>query len=65
MRYAFEKNADYWDEGRGHYDGVEIIVINDATARTSALQSGQVDCINRIDPKVAKLLGRSPGVVVQ
>ena len=64
VRYAFEKNADYWDEGRGHYDGVEIIVINDATARTSALQSGQVDCINRIDPKVAKLLARSPGVVV-
>jgi peptide/nickel transport system substrate-binding protein len=65
VRFAFEKNQDDWDTTRGHYDGVEIIVINDATARTSALQSGQVHMINRIDPKVAKLLGRAPGVHVK
>ncbi len=64
VRYAFEKNPDDWDKTRGHYDKVEIIVINDATARTSALQSGQVDAINAIDPKVAKLLDRVPGVMV-
>jgi peptide/nickel transport system substrate-binding protein len=65
VRYAFEKNPADWDATRGHYDGVEIIVINDATARTSALQSGQVDIINRIDPKVAKLLGQTPGIQVK
>ncbi|MDT8854072.1 ABC transporter substrate-binding protein [Paracoccaceae bacterium Fryx2] len=65
VRYAFEKNPDDWDTTRGHYDAVEIFVINDATARTSALQSGQVQMINRIDPKVAKLLARSPGVQVK
>ncbi len=65
VRYTFEKNPADWDTARGHYDGVEIIVINDATARSSALQSGQVQMINRIDPKVAKLLGRSPGVLVE
>ena len=65
VRYTFEKNPADWDTTRGHYDGVEIIVINDATARSSALQSGQVQMINRIDPKVAKLLGRSPGVLVE
>ena len=65
VRYVFEKNPNDWDANRGHYDGVEIIVINDATARTSALQSGQVHMINRIDPKVAKLLGRAPGVVIE
>ncbi len=64
VRYAFEKNPNDWDTTRGHYDAVEIIVINDSTARSSALQSGQVDAINRVDPKVAKLLARSPGVVV-
>ncbi len=64
VRYVFEKNPADWDATRGHYDGVEVIVINDNTARTSALQSGQVDIINRIDPKVAKLLGKTPGVVV-
>lgn len=64
VRYTFEKNPNDWDTTRGHYDGVELLVINDATARTSALQSGQVDIINRIDPKVAKLLGQTPGIVV-
>lgn len=64
VRYVFEKNADDWDTTRGHYDGVEFIVINDTTARTSALQSGQVHMINRVDPKVAKLLAKAPGVVV-
>ncbi|MGQ0564077.1 MAG: ABC transporter substrate-binding protein [Gemmobacter sp.] len=64
VRYVFEKNPNDWDTTRGHYDGVELIVINDNTARTAALQSGQVDMINRIDPKVAKLLGQVPGVVV-
>ncbi len=65
VRYAFEKNPADWDATRGHYDGVEILVINDATARTSALQSGQVHLINRIDPKVAKLLGKTPGIQVK
>ena len=65
VRYVFEKNENDWDPNRGFYDRVEIIVINDATARTSALQSGQVHMINRIDPKVAKLLGRSPGIQVK
>jgi len=65
VRYAFEKNADDWNTERGHYDNVEILVINDSTARTSALQSGQVHVINRVDPKVAKLLDRAPTVHVK
>ncbi|MFA9230626.1 MAG: ABC transporter substrate-binding protein [Microgenomates group bacterium] len=65
VRYTFEKNAADWDATRGHYDAVEITVINDATARTSALQSGQVDIINRVEPKVAKLLGQTPGIQVK
>ncbi len=65
VRYVFEKNPNDWDANRGYYDGVELTVINDATARTSALQAGQVDIINRIDPKVAKLLSGTPGVVVE
>ncbi|WP_149140442.1 ABC transporter substrate-binding protein [Gemmobacter caeruleus] len=65
VRYVFEKNTDDWDTTRGHYDGVEFLVINDTTARTAALQSGQVHMINRVDPKVAKLLSRAPGVQVK
>ena len=65
VRFVFAKNTEDWDTTRGNYDGVEIIVINDSTARTAALQSGQVHIINRVDPKVAKLLGQAPGVHVK
>jgi len=65
VRYAFEKFADYWDPSRGHFDRIEMAVINDATARNSALQSGQVHIVNQVAPKVAKLLDRAPGLSVQ
>jgi peptide/nickel transport system substrate-binding protein len=42
VRLGGEKFAGYWRDDRGHADQIEIIVINDATARTSALQGGQV-----------------------
>ncbi|MDT8342818.1 MAG: ABC transporter substrate-binding protein [Thermohalobaculum sp.] len=64
VRHVYEKFANYWSDERGHVDTVEILVINDATARTSALQSGQVHMINRLEPKLAKLVGRVPGVRV-
>ncbi|MFD1911023.1 ABC transporter substrate-binding protein [Halodurantibacterium flavum] len=64
VRAVFEKFPDHWDESQGHFDSVEILVINDNTARTSALQSGQVHLINRIDPKVAGLMGRAPNVQI-
>ena len=55
------KFANYWGDD-GHFDSVEILAINDATARTAALQSGQVHLINRLEPKIAGLLSRAPGV---
>lgn len=65
IRYQFEKFSDYWDDSRGHFDTVEIIVINDATARTSALQSGQVDMITGVAPRVAKFLSSSPNLEIK
>ena len=66
VRMTFKKNPNHWaaDE-MGHYDDVELIILNDATARTAALQSGQVDSINRVEPKIAKLLGRAPNIEVK
>lgn len=65
VRHVFEKHANYWDSSRGHYDGVEFLVINDATARMAAVQSGQVHIANRVEPKVAGLLARAPGLTVK
>ncbi|RWF99155.1 ABC transporter substrate-binding protein [Mesorhizobium sp.] len=54
--YQFAKFDDYWDDSRGHFDTVELLVINDATARSSALRSGQIHMMSAVPPKVAKLL---------
>lgn len=65
VRYVFEKHANYFDSTIGHADTVEIYVMNDNTARTAALQSGQVHMINRVDPKIVELLKGVPGVQVK
>ncbi|NDW44407.1 ABC transporter substrate-binding protein [Ruegeria sp. PrR005] len=63
VRHVYSKFANYWADD-AYFDGVEILVINDATARTAALQSGQVHIINRVEPKVAGLLSRAPNLTV-
>lgn len=65
VRHMSVKYDGYWRDDVGHVDSVEVIVMNDATARMSALQSGQVHIINRVEPKVVALLKRAPGVVVE
>lgn len=65
VRIGFKKNPNYFDSSIGHADDVEILVINDNTARTAALQSGQVHMMNRVDPKIAELLKRGKGVSVK
>jgi peptide/nickel transport system substrate-binding protein len=65
VRLGAEKFANYWRDDRGFADQIEIIIINDATARTAALQGGQVDMINRVEPKIVELIKRVPGVTIQ
>ncbi|MCK0126057.1 ABC transporter substrate-binding protein [Gelidibacter sp. F2691] len=65
IRHGFKKFANHWDDSIGHVDESEILIINDATARMAALQSGQVHMANGVDPKVAGLLDRAPGLSVK
>ncbi len=65
VRHVFEKHANYFDTTIGHADTVEILVINDNTARTAALQAGQVHMINRVDPKIIDLLKGVPGISIE
>ena len=64
VRHVFERNPNYWDASRGHVDSIEVTVINDATARMAALQSGQIHIANRVEPRTAALLARAPGITV-
>jgi peptide/nickel transport system substrate-binding protein len=56
------RNPSYWRQDRGHVDEVRTIVINDMTARVSALQAGSIDIANAIDYKIANLMKRLPNV---
>ena len=62
---TFERFANYWDSTRGHADAVEVLTINDDTARTAAIQSGQVQMISRVDPKIVALLAGASDVVIE
>jgi peptide/nickel transport system substrate-binding protein len=64
VRTITKKYADYWKPGRAHVDAIELIVINDAAARTNALISGQVDVINRLDGRTVNLLKKNSKVQV-
>lgn len=64
VRATFERNKEDWRTDRGFVDSIEIIGINDATARIAALSSGQVHYINRVDPKTVSLLKRAPTVEI-
>lgn len=61
---ARRKPGNYWKPNRGNFDAVELRYILDATARTQALITGQVDAINRLDPKTVALLSRNPSIKV-
>jgi peptide/nickel transport system substrate-binding protein len=59
VRYFMTKYPDHWRTEVGHVDSVEILIMNDKTARVAALKSGKVHLINQVDPKIANLLKRS------
>jgi len=66
VKHGGERFANYWrGDKAGHADQIEIVVINDPTARLAALQGGQVHLINRVEPKVVDLVKRMPGVSIE
>ncbi len=60
VRITAKRNPNYWKQGRAHVDAVDITVINDSSARLNALMTGQVDAINRVDPKFVRTVQKNP-----
>jgi len=56
------RNPNYWKNGRPYVDAVSILGVNDATARTNALRSGEVDLISDVDPVAAPRIETEPGL---
>ncbi|HTN98273.1 MAG TPA: ABC transporter substrate-binding protein [Nordella sp.] len=58
------KNRNYWNPERGFVDSVEVVAINDPSARIFALKSGTVHLINQVPPKLVSRLAADPTVQV-
>ena len=65
VRATFERNPNYFDSTRAHADNVEVLSINDNTARTAAIQSGQIHMMTRIDPKIVEMLAGVEAVKIE
>jgi peptide/nickel transport system substrate-binding protein len=52
------RNANYWKEGRGHFDEVEWLTLLDSTARQNALITGEIDVMDQVPVITLHLLSR-------
>jgi peptide/nickel transport system substrate-binding protein len=64
VRLTGKRNPNYWKKDRAWVDAVDITVINDSQSRLNALLTGQVDTINRVDPKFVKFVEKRHGFSV-
>ncbi|MBI1495110.1 ABC transporter substrate-binding protein [Halocynthiibacter styelae] len=62
VRTKGRRFENYFKSDRAHFDEVEFLTVIDPTARQNALLSGDVQAIDRVDPKTVSLLGRAPNV---
>jgi peptide/nickel transport system substrate-binding protein len=60
VRARTHRNANFWQAGLPYVDSVETIAINDPVARSSALLSGSIHLMNRVNPKVAAAFEKNP-----
>ena len=64
VRLDLVKYADYWDSGRGHFDEINMLSIIDPAARTTAILTGAVDAIDKVDLKTVHQLKRKKEINV-
>ncbi|MEM7215832.1 MAG: ABC transporter substrate-binding protein [Pseudomonadota bacterium] len=60
VRAELTRAPNYWKEGRAHFDSIELLTLLDGAARQNAVLNGEVDTIDRVDPKTVALLSRAP-----
>ena len=62
VKSVLKRNPNYWKEGAAHFDEVELLSIVDPNARQTALMSGEIDAMDRVDLKTINLMKRNPNI---
>ncbi|WP_138933627.1 ABC transporter substrate-binding protein [Roseovarius arcticus] len=55
-----ERNENHWRDDVAWFDTIEMLSLTDQNARTTALVSGDVDAVDKLDLKTIGLLARNP-----
>ena len=58
VRAFLTRSPNYWKEGRGHFDELEVLPITDPNARQTALMTGELDAMDGVQLNTAHLLER-------
>ena len=61
---TFERNENHWRDDVAWFDSIQMLSLVDQNARTTALVSGDVDTIDRLDLKTVGKLSRNPNLVI-
>ena len=56
------RNNDDWNQNRGWFEEIELLSVVDLNARTTALISGDVHAIDKLDLKTIGLMARNPNL---
>ena len=60
---VFERNEDYYEEGRPYFDGMIYRIISDPTALSNGLKSGEIHFSNEVPPKDWSTIVSQDGMV--
>ncbi|WP_291733195.1 ABC transporter substrate-binding protein [Leisingera sp. F5] len=65
VKTVLKRNPDYWKEGAANFDTVEVLLISDSGAATTALVTGEIDAVQSAEYKTLGLLGRDGSVEIE
>ncbi|WP_343563639.1 ABC transporter substrate-binding protein [Kiloniella sp. b19] len=65
IKTVLSRNPDYWKENAAYFDEVEVLLISDSAAATTALVTGEIDAIQSAEYRTLSQLERSNHVSIE
>ncbi|WP_166417774.1 ABC transporter substrate-binding protein [Cochlodiniinecator piscidefendens] len=65
IKTVLQRNPDYWKENAAHFDTVEVLLISDSAAATTALVTGEIDAVQSAEYRTLSQLGRDENIAIE